>query len=50
MLLLLKEKSVNRFVETTNNSRKPRPFKDAILYFKDTSEYIKPEIPDSIKA
>jgi hypothetical protein len=44
----LKERSVNTAFEKTN-SRKARPFNDLITFFKDNSEFIKPEIPDSIQ-
>jgi len=44
----LKDRAINTAVESTN-ARKARPFNDLITFFKDNTEFIKPEIPDSIQ-
>jgi len=44
----LAERAVNVAVEKTN-AREARPFKDQILFYKDNTEFIKPEIPESIQ-
>ncbi len=44
----LRERAINTSVEKTN-ARTARPFHDLITFFKDNTEFIKPEIPESIQ-